>query len=176
MVSQALKGPGSTHHPPSFNQQLSSSASHHSQHASPGPEAALLPGQVDGTQAQFQVDRRTHLDYSDVASSPVLLTTVLDAALYDLTDRCYNAFERLIEAGGGLEPLSYESSGATPHDLTGLKNSFAFWVDYTGALAPVGASLDDRLIDCAEIKKMIIELLEIVERNIDQRVFSLPHV
>lgn len=108
------------------------------------------------------------MDQSDVASSPVPSTTVLDTALYDLTDRCYTAFERLVEAGGGPEPSSDESSSATPHDLAGLKNSFSFWVDYTGALAPVGASLDDRLVGYEEVKEMVVELLEMVERNIYQ--------
>lgn len=62
--------PGSTHHSPSFNQQqFSSPPGHHSRHASLGPEAALLPGQVDWTQAQFQRHRRTPSDYSDVSSN-----------------------------------------------------------------------------------------------------------
>ncbi|KAI0486357.1 hypothetical protein F4859DRAFT_502607 [Xylaria cf. heliscus] len=62
--------PGSTHHSPSFNQhQFSSPPSHHSRHTSLGPEAALLPGQVDWSQAQFQRHRRTPSDYSDVSSN-----------------------------------------------------------------------------------------------------------
>ncbi|KAI0203925.1 hypothetical protein F4808DRAFT_476244 [Astrocystis sublimbata] len=62
--------PGSAHHSPSFNQhQFSSPPSHHSRHASLGPEAALLPGQVDWTQAQFQGHRRAPSDYSDVSSN-----------------------------------------------------------------------------------------------------------
>ncbi len=61
--------PGSTHHSPSFNQHQFSSPPSHSRHASLGPEAALLPGQVDWTQAQFQGHRRTPSDYSDVSSN-----------------------------------------------------------------------------------------------------------
>ncbi|KAI0452713.1 hypothetical protein F5B21DRAFT_321174 [Xylaria acuta] len=62
--------PGSTHHSPSFNQQqFSSPPGHHSRHASLGPEAALLPSQLDWTQAQFQGHRRTPSDYSDVSSN-----------------------------------------------------------------------------------------------------------
>ncbi|TGJ84292.1 hypothetical protein E0Z10_g4472 [Xylaria hypoxylon] len=67
--------PGSTHHSPSsFNQQQFSSPPGHSRHtslghASLGPEAALLPGQVDWSQAQFQGHRRTPSDYSDVSSN-----------------------------------------------------------------------------------------------------------
>ncbi|KAI0523766.1 hypothetical protein F5B22DRAFT_415893 [Xylaria bambusicola] len=61
--------PGSTHHSPSFPQQQFSSPPGHSRHTSLGPEAALLPGQVDWTQAQFQGHRRTPSDYSDVSSN-----------------------------------------------------------------------------------------------------------
>ncbi|KAI8635373.1 hypothetical protein F5Y19DRAFT_9507 [Xylariaceae sp. FL1651] len=62
--------PGSAHQSPSFNQQqFSSPPGHHSRHTSLGPEAALLPGQVDWTQAQFQGHRRTPSDYSDVSSN-----------------------------------------------------------------------------------------------------------
>ncbi|KAF2963178.1 hypothetical protein GQX73_g10398 [Xylaria multiplex] len=91
-----------------------------------------------------------------------------DTALYDLTDKCYDAFERLVDADSSGELHDDESPSAAPRDLLGLKNSFAFWVDYVGALAPVGASLDDRLAGNVEIKEMIIELLEMVERNIHQ--------
>jgi hypothetical protein len=63
--------PGSTHQSPAFNhqQQFSSPPGHHSRHASLGPEAALLPGQVDWTQAQFQGHRRSPSDFSDVSSN-----------------------------------------------------------------------------------------------------------
>ncbi|KAI0966778.1 hypothetical protein F4678DRAFT_266140 [Xylaria arbuscula] len=61
--------PGSAHHSPLFNQQQFSSPPGHSRHTSLGPEAALLPGQLDWTQASFQGHRRTPSDYSDVSSN-----------------------------------------------------------------------------------------------------------
>ncbi|KAH8848043.1 hypothetical protein MCOR27_000317 [Pyricularia oryzae] len=61
--------PGSAHQSPSFNQhQFSSPPARHSRHASLGPEAALLPGQVDWSGTQFQGHRRTPSEYSDVSS------------------------------------------------------------------------------------------------------------
>ncbi|KAI1333246.1 hypothetical protein F5Y16DRAFT_355226 [Xylariaceae sp. FL0255] len=55
---------------PSFSQQqFSSPPGHHSRNVSLGPEAALLPGQVDWSQAQFQGHRRNNSDYSDVSSA-----------------------------------------------------------------------------------------------------------
>lgn len=72
--------PSSANHSPSFNQhQFSSSPGRHSRNTSLGPEAALLPGQVDWSQApQFQGHRRTPSEFSDVSSvahSPNLVTS-----------------------------------------------------------------------------------------------------
>ncbi|KAI0401038.1 hypothetical protein F4802DRAFT_445826 [Xylaria palmicola] len=62
--------PGSTHHSPSFNQQqFSPPPGQHSRQVSLGPEAALLPGQIDWNRAQFQGHRRTASDFSDVSSN-----------------------------------------------------------------------------------------------------------
>ncbi|KAI1504287.1 hypothetical protein F5X99DRAFT_406006 [Biscogniauxia marginata] len=62
--------PGSAHQSPSFNQhQFSSPPGRHSRNASLGPEAALMHGHVDWSQAQFQGHRRTPSEYSDVSSN-----------------------------------------------------------------------------------------------------------
>ena len=65
---------------PSFNQtQFSPSNSNHSRNVSLGPEAALLPGQVnEWSQPQFQGHRRSPSEYSDVSSvspSPNLISS-----------------------------------------------------------------------------------------------------
>ncbi|KAI1383446.1 uncharacterized protein F4822DRAFT_77977 [Hypoxylon trugodes] len=60
--------PGSTHQSPSFNQHQFSSPGH-SRHASLGPEAALMPGQLDWNQPQFQGHRRSPSEYSDASSA-----------------------------------------------------------------------------------------------------------
>ncbi|KAI1158557.1 hypothetical protein F5B18DRAFT_81121 [Nemania serpens] len=62
--------PGSPHHQAAFHpQQYSSPPGRHSRHASLAPEAALLPGQLDWTQTQFQRHRRSPSDFSDVSSN-----------------------------------------------------------------------------------------------------------
>ncbi|KAK4235126.1 hypothetical protein C8A03DRAFT_37044 [Achaetomium macrosporum] len=64
--------PGSANHSPHFNHhQFSSPPARHSRNVSLGPEAALLPGQIDWTHAgpQFQGHRRTPSEYSDVSSA-----------------------------------------------------------------------------------------------------------
>ncbi|KAK3292075.1 uncharacterized protein B0H64DRAFT_364678 [Chaetomium fimeti] len=64
--------PGSANHSPRFNQhQFSSPPGRHSRNVSLGPEAALLPGQLDWTHAgpQFQGHRRSASEYSEVSSA-----------------------------------------------------------------------------------------------------------
>lgn len=61
--------PGSAHHQVPYNQQQFSSPPGHSRHTSLGPEAALLPRQLDWTQAQFQGHRRSPSDFSEVSSN-----------------------------------------------------------------------------------------------------------
>src|SRR5271156_1272682 len=101
-------------------------------------------------------------------------------AIYDVTDACFDVLERLVSAVDAdfspeqaLLVSDSASSDESPRDIRGLRNSFAFWIDYTGALAPVGASLDDRLHDHDEIKEMVVELLEMVERNLRRRKLSV---
>lgn len=96
-----------------------------------------------------------------------------ETAIYGITEACLDILERLaseLQLSSNLqqdeEPSESVLSDTSPPDITGLRNSFAFWIDYTGALAPVGASLDDRLHGHDEIKEMVIELLEMVERNL----------
>ncbi|KAI1872623.1 hypothetical protein JX265_005503 [Neoarthrinium moseri] len=72
--------PGSAHQSPSFNQHQFSSPGSRSRTVSTSlaPEAALLAGHTDWTQAQFQGHRRTPSEYSDVSSahpSPNLVAT-----------------------------------------------------------------------------------------------------
>ncbi|KAK3943263.1 putative transcriptional regulator [Diplogelasinospora grovesii] len=72
--------PASANHSPSFNQHhFSSPPGRHSRNVSLGPEAALLPGQIDWSQGpQFQGHRRTPSEYSDVSSvapSPNLVSS-----------------------------------------------------------------------------------------------------
>lgn len=47
-----------------------------------------------------------------------------------------------------------------------LHTRFALWAAYTGAFAPPGTALDDRLIFHDDVKRMVIKLLFMVERNL----------
>ncbi|KAK4459039.1 hypothetical protein QBC42DRAFT_289947 [Cladorrhinum samala] len=66
--------PGSANHSPSFNQHqfpTSPMPGRHSRNVSLGPEAALLPGQLDWSRVgpSFQGHRRSPSEYSDVSSA-----------------------------------------------------------------------------------------------------------
>lgn len=98
--------------------------------------------------------------------------------IYDITNACFDTFEDLVLSADAHSSLEQEQeqillsdappSEEPPHDIKGLRNSFAFWIDYTGALAPVGASLDDRLYSNDDIQEMIVELLEMVQKNLSR--------
>ncbi|KAL5090449.1 hypothetical protein Trisim1_004349 [Trichoderma cf. simile WF8] len=95
------------------------------------------------------------------------------ATIYDITDACFDVLERLVSVSDTyplpqLEPFISDEAlcNESSRDIRGLRNSFAFWADYTGALAPVQASLDYRLQNHDQVKEMVIELLEMVERNL----------
>ncbi|KAM7190915.1 hypothetical protein V8F33_009226, partial [Rhypophila sp. PSN 637] len=103
-----------------------------------------------------------------------------DETIYDITDACLEAFERLIplvpdEYTNGENmalPGSLLSSQSRPN-LRGLRDDFSFWIDYSGALASAGASLDDRLRGLDEIKSMVLELLQMLGRNLLRLAHSI---
>jgi hypothetical protein len=94
---------------PAFNQTtFSSSPGRHSRHASLGPEAALLPNQMnEWSQPQFQTHRRSPSEYSDVSSvapSPALVS--------------HDTFDPV----GGHSPMQRPSDPSVYQDLAGMGN------------------------------------------------------
>jgi len=96
--------PGSANHSPSFNQhQFSSPPGRHSRNVSLGPEAALLPRQIDWGQSgpQFQGHRRSPSEFSEISSaapSPHLGSS--DA--FEPIDQSHSPLHRPQDAGAGL--------------------------------------------------------------------------
>ncbi|KAK3318030.1 hypothetical protein B0H66DRAFT_477220 [Apodospora peruviana] len=92
--------PGSANHSPSFNQhQFSSPHGGHSRNVSLGPEAALLPGQLDWrTAPQFQGHRRTPSEYSDV-SSAAPSPNLVSSDSFDQIDQSHSPMQRPQDAG-----------------------------------------------------------------------------
>lgn len=53
-----------------------------------------------------------------------------------------------------------------------IRRDFDLWINYTGALASVGRSLDDRLGADTDIKEMVLELLEMLARNLQYSMYG----
>ncbi|SPN98625.1 uncharacterized protein DNG_01670 [Cephalotrichum gorgonifer] len=97
-------------------------------------------------------------------------------AIFDIAHQCLASFDRIVETGQDGPLLTRRfglgngtgRSGGKPQscDFLGLRYSFLYWVDYTGALSLIDSSLDARLRGLAEISSMVIELLEMVLRNL----------
>jgi hypothetical protein len=55
--------------------------------------------------------------------------------------------------------------------MDAIKGDFDLWINYTGALAVVGRSLDDRLSGYTDIKEMVLELLQMLARNLQYSTY-----
>lgn len=103
---QSHHSPSSAQHSPSFSQHQFSSPNVHSRNVSLGPEAALLPGQMnEWSGAQFTNHRRAPSEYSDVSSvthSPNVLT--------------HDSFDD----GTGHSPLQRASDGSMYQEVLGI--------------------------------------------------------
>lgn len=105
-------------------------------------------------------------------------------AIFDITYQCLDSFERIAAQQGELlltHPFipgdntqdSPKNGSHSSRDFLGLHNSFSFWIDYTGALSLMDSSLDTRLKGLTNISSMVIELLEMVLRNLQRREFNI---
>ena len=106
-----------------------------------------------------------------------------DTAVFDIAYECLSEFDKVYDShGGDLTTRLFEmddlsggySSESNCHivrkcDFMGLRNSFIFWADYTGALSLMESSLDARLQGFPDISSMFVELLEMISRNLSRR-------
>ncbi|UKZ52305.1 hypothetical protein TrVGV298_006080 [Trichoderma virens] len=96
--------------------------------------------------------------------------------IYDIVIECSNLFETIIlfENGdhSGNQPADASHLQPGKNDTTRrtrigqLGRSFDLWINYTGALASIDRSLDNRLRDHSDIKEMVMDLLEMLHRNL----------
>lgn len=114
----------------------------------------------------------------------------MTTAIFDTTHQCLEVFNHIVakhgESGESIltrlvmpnnDSSGGKRKGQSPRDFLGLRNSFSFWIDYTGALSLMDSSLDVRLQGLVDISSMVIELLEMVLRNLHRRgykSFSCP--
>ncbi|KFA48128.1 hypothetical protein S40293_10227, partial [Stachybotrys chartarum IBT 40293] len=106
--------------------------------------------------------------------------------IYNTVVECAALFQSLAERtkpdhdkrDAGEEETDPEERRRTPEDkISGsrwrtdeMERSFNLWIDYTGALAAdISRSLDTRLRAHRDIKEMVIELLQMLARNLEYR-------
>ncbi|KAL3952899.1 hypothetical protein ACCO45_012842 [Purpureocillium lilacinum] len=98
--------------------------------------------------------------------------------IFDIAHECLDSFDRVVaENDEALLTRSFApvNTGSIPDsrrrssfDFLGLRNSFLFWADYTGALSLMNSSLDARLSGFTDVSDMVAELLEMILRNLHQ--------
>ena len=100
-------------------------------------------------------------------------------AIFDITHQCFESFDRIAAQydesvlersfvpGDVLQRQKNKSHSS--RDFLGLRNSFSYWIDYTGALSLKDSSLDTRLRGFTDISAMVVELLEMILRNLQRR-------
>jgi hypothetical protein len=109
-----------------------------------------------------------------------------DTQIYDVVIECLNLFQETGAMAQGsvgdriLIPVPQDDLGKVTEGVNEyepisvrdcvarLSGSFGHWSDYTGALTLPQTSLDNRLQDHREIKMMIIELLDMIARNLNR--------
>ncbi|EXA53638.1 hypothetical protein FOVG_01376 [Fusarium oxysporum f. sp. pisi HDV247] len=99
-------------------------------------------------------------------------------AIFDIAHQCLDSFEQIaakqdesiltLPFASGDGPECSKSRSPSSRDFLGLRNSFSFWVDYTGALSLMDSSLDTRLRGLTDIFCMVMELLEMILRNLQR--------
>jgi hypothetical protein len=89
-------------------------------------------------------------------------STDRDRGIRDVSANCVNLFRlRLSDP----ETASYEA-------VEKQYQSFNVWTAYTGALAPRGASLDDRLNAMGQIKIAVLELLKLINESLQRSSYT----
>ena len=100
-----------------------------------------------------------------------------ETTLYDASYDCLILFEDIIANPSIVTITDKEEHNdlqrrfIDEQEHNGLKsqyNSFLLWVDYTGALSLKKSSLDARLRGFADISAMVLELLEMIVRNLSR--------
>ena len=123
LLNPDMHQPGSANHSPRFSQhQFSPPHGGHSRNVSLGPEAALLPGQLDWTHAgpQFQGHRRSASEFSDV-SSAAASPNLVSSDTFDHLDHQSHS------------PMQRPQDAALYHELHGMGS---FSISDTGAHTP----------------------------------------
>lgn len=103
----------------------------------------------------------------------------MSTAMFDITQQCFDLFDlavaqhdEAILTHSFVPATTSDNQTRSSCDFLGLRNSFLFWVDYTGALSLMNSSLDAILRGSADIFALVIELLEMILRNLHRGEFD----
>ncbi|KAI1129673.1 hypothetical protein F5Y10DRAFT_276594 [Nemania abortiva] len=92
-------------------------------------------------------------------------------AISNTTDKCLCFFDRITAKHDECilnYPFATEDKRSS-RDFLGLRNGFLFWVEQTGAISPTESSLDTRLLGLTHIRSSVVELLDMILRNLQRR-------
>lgn len=94
-----------------------------------------------------------------------------DDAIYEATISCLNLLNSLTKQADSSATLSLGKAGELSRQdaafLEDMARSFNIWINYTGALTDLSRCLDFRLKGYNDIRDMVLELLQMFERNLE---------
>ncbi|KAH8878945.1 hypothetical protein GQ53DRAFT_56114 [Thozetella sp. PMI_491] len=126
-------------------------------------------------------DSNSAVIYDLVIESSVLLESIvrLEARWHDanpslarrddapsLVDASVAGLAPSPQTGSKVQQADDDGEGQLPRVMKALGQSFEIWTKYTGALADVGLSLDDRLRDHPDIHSMVVDMLKLMKTNL----------
>lgn len=132
-------------------------------HLYPFPNLRMVKKLLQEAPTTSGDDEFTHLHYeSEVGGESKQYTRT---TVHHTTEACNNGLKGLVSI---LEnKINLFSEDWSYDRVVGLRHSFAYWIDFTGALAPKEASLDERLHEHNDVRGMVVELLEMMFKNIN---------
>ena len=103
--------------------------------------------------------------------------------IFDIAHQCLAAFNRAVAEhdesllehrvalGDAPEISDKQKQNRSSADFLGIHNGFLHWIGHSGALS-LDSSLDAKLHGLSDVSAMVIELLEMVLRNLHRSKFT----
>lgn len=86
------------------------------------------------------------------------MASTQDSTIFEAASRCWNHFSELLDL--------HNNDTVKLQLFEELRGRFSIWGSYIGVFAPPLSSLDARLDPHPDLKNMVLELLDMVTRNI----------
>lgn len=106
----------------------------------------------------------------------------ISTTIFDITHACVESFDRVVaeyDESFLTQPFAPDDATATTssrrrstYGFLGLRDRFwLFWIDYNGALSLMSSSPDARSQGLTDMSDMVMELLEMILRNLHRSEF-----